>query len=110
MTVETETASDARVETLRGGRNLVTPHQAEAYPGLLVVRPGPEWRVSVIVPDVGQTVVGRGGERLYAYQTIDGAEAAGFTLAQGDRATLVRAGLPNAFVVWRLERAASRVV
>lgn len=105
MTVETETQPDTRAETLRGGRNLVTPHEADAYPGLLVVRPGPEWRVSVIVPEVGQTVVGRGGERLYGYQTVDGAEAAGFTLATGDRATLVRAGLPNAFVEWRIERA-----
>lgn len=99
------TTTEARAELLRGGRNLVTPHPASRYPGLLVVRPGPEWQVGVIVPEVGQTIEGRGGERLYGYRTVDGAEAAGFTLAPGDRATLVRAGLDHAFVEWRLERA-----
>lgn len=93
------------VETIRGGRNLVTPHRPGDYSDVLVLKPGPEWEVSVIVPEVGQTIVGRGGERLYAYQTIDGGEAAGFTLAPGDRATLVRAGLPHAFAEWRVERA-----
>jgi hypothetical protein len=99
--------TESRVEILRGGRNLVTPHDAADYPGLLVVRPGPEWRVGVIVPEVGQTIVGRGGERLHAYQTIDGGDAQGFTLARGDQATLVRDGLPHAFVEWRLERASA---
>jgi hypothetical protein len=93
------------METLRGGRNLVTPHAAEGYAGLLVVRPGPEWQVGVIVPEVGQTIVGRGGERLYSYRTIDGASADGFTLEAGDRATLVCAGLDHSFAEWRLERA-----
>ena len=97
--------TETLVETLRGGRNLVTPHGAASYPGLLVVKPGPEWTVSVIVPEVGQTIVGLGSERLHAYQTIDGGEAVGFTLAPGDRATLVRAGLPHSFVEWRVERA-----
>ena len=98
------TAAETGVEVLRGGRILVTPHHAADYPGLLVVRPGPEWQVWVIVPEVGQTIVGCGGERLYAYRTIDGACADGFTLEAGDRATLVRAGLEHSFVEWRLER------
>lgn len=98
------TTTEMRVETLRGGRNLVTPHGAEEYAGLLVVRPGPEWKVGVIVPEVGQTIVGHGGERLYAYRTIDGVAADGFVLAPGDRATLVRAGLDHSFVEWRVER------
>lgn len=103
MTTETETQT--RTETLRGGRNLVTPHAADEYPGILVVRPGPEWTVGVIVPEVGQTIVGLGGERLYAYRTVDGVTADGFILALGDRATLVRVGLEHSFAEWRIERA-----
>lgn len=92
-------------ETFVGGRNLVTPHGPKLYPGLLVVRPGPEWTVAVIVPETGQTIVARGGERLYGYQTVDGGCAQGFELQEGDRATLVRSGLPFALAEWRVERA-----
>jgi hypothetical protein len=88
-----------------GGRNLLTTHEPGAYDGLLVVRPGPLWSVAVIVPEEGQTIRARGGERVYGYETADGGRADGFELAPGDCATLVRAGLPHSFVEWRVERA-----
>jgi hypothetical protein len=91
--------------TFVGARNLVTPHAPKQYPGLLVVRPGPEWSVSIIVPEVGETVHALGGEKAYEYETADGGRAEGFELRPGDRATLVRAGLPFAMVEWRVERA-----
>jgi hypothetical protein len=91
-------------ESYRAGRNLLTTHPPEAYPGLLVVEPGPQWDVRVIVPDDGATVVARGGEKLYAYDTVDGGHADGFELHPGDRATLVRSGLPFSLVEWRVER------
>lgn len=89
----------------RGGRNLVTTHGPESYPGLLVVKPGPDWQVWVIVPEDGQTVRAVGGERTYGYETVDGGRAEGFELRAGDRATLVRSGLPFSLVEWRIERA-----
>jgi len=61
--------------------------------------------MAVIVPNEGDTIVARGGELNYSYDTVDGAHAQGFRLRSGDRATLVRAGLPHAFVEWRIERA-----
>ena len=79
-----------RDETLSGGRNLLTPHLPEAYAGLLVVRPGPLWEVSVIVPEPGQTLSARGGERLYAYSTPSGARAERLELHPGDEFTLVQ--------------------
>jgi len=93
------------VESRQGGRNLVTPHGPADYPGLTVVRPDPRWAVSVICPEPGQTIVAKGGERLYAYQTVDGAPADGFELRPGDQATLVRCDLPFSFSEWRLTRA-----
>ena len=93
------------VESVQGGRNVLTPHNPSAYEGLLVVKPGPQWEPWVIVPEDGQTIVARGGEKTYGYETIDGGHAAGFELRRGDRATLVRSGLPYAFVEWRIERA-----
>ena len=93
------------METRRGGRNLVTPHGVGDYPGINVVRPDPRWTVSVICPEPGQTIVGRGGERLYPYETVDGAPAQGFELNPGDRATLVRCDLPYFLCQWRLDRA-----
>lgn len=93
------------VELRRGGRNLMTPHPPEGYAGLLVVKGGPAWTEWVIVPEDGQTLLARGGERVYAYETADGGRAEGFELRPGDRATLVRSGLAHAFVEWRIERA-----
>ncbi len=88
----------------RSGRNLLTPHGPDDYPGLLVVKPGAEWTTFVIVPEDGETVVARGGEKVYAYETVDGGRAEGFELRPGDRAHLVRSGLPMALVEWRVER------
>lgn len=95
-------------ETYQAGRNLLTPHGPEGYPGLLVVRPGERWAVHVIVPEDGATIVARGGEKIYAYETVDGGRADGFELHPGDRATLVRSGLPFSLVEWRVERARGR--
>lgn len=92
------------VETLVGARSVATPHGPESYPGLRVVRPGPEWQVCVIVPEDGQTIVARGGERTYSYQTVDGGRAEGFELRAGDEATLVRSDLPFSMVEWRIHR------
>ncbi len=92
-------------ETLRAGRNLLTPHGPDQYPGLLVVKPDPRWEVHVIVPDDGATIVARGGEKIYAYETVDGGRADGFELRPGDRATLVQSNLPFFLVQWRIERA-----
>jgi hypothetical protein len=89
---------------LQAGRNLLTPHAPDHYPGLLVVKPGPEWDTYVIVPEDGQTVSALGGEKVYGYETVDGGRAEGFELAPGERATLVRSGLPFALVEWQIER------
>ena len=94
-----------RAESYRAGRNLLTPHGPDSYPGLLLVKPGPSWAVHVIVPEDGMTVVARGGERIYGYETIDGGRADAFDLRPGDRATLVRSGLPFSLVEWRIDRA-----
>jgi hypothetical protein len=89
---------------LTGGRNVLTPHDAERYPGLRVIRPG-EWDMALIIPDEGQTIVALGGETLYPYETVDGGRAEGFNLAPGDLARMVRKGLPYEMAEWRLERA-----
>jgi hypothetical protein len=88
--------------TLRSARNLLTPHEPESYPGLLVVKPGPEWDTFVIVPEDGQTIRALGGEKVYGYETVDGGRAEGFELREGERATLVRSGLPFSLVEWRI--------
>jgi hypothetical protein len=92
-------------ETYRGARNLVTTHGPEDYPGHLVMKPGSTWEVFVIVPEDGATIVARGDEKVYGYDTVDGGQADGFELRAGDRATLVRSGLPYSLVEWRIERA-----
>jgi hypothetical protein len=92
-------------ERFRSGRNLQTPHPAEAYPGLRVVKPGPEWSTSLIVPADGQTVAGRGGERVLAYVTPSGVRAAGFQLGPGDRAHMIAWDLPASLVEWEVTRA-----
>jgi len=98
------TAVVRSMETLRGGRNVLTTHGPDAYPGLLVVKPGPQWQAWVIVPEDGQTITARGGERTYSYETVDGGRAQGFQLQAGDQATLSRSGLPFAMVEWRILR------
>lgn len=92
------------MEVVRGGRNVLTDHPAEDYPGLLVVRPG-QWDQSLIVPSAGQGFVALGGEKVYAYETVDGGRAQGFELRPGDRATVVALELPFAFAEWRIQRA-----
>jgi hypothetical protein len=89
---------------VQSGRNLLTPHGPEHYPGLLVVKPGPEWDTFVIVPEDGETVLAWGGEKVYGYETVDGGRAEGFELRPGERATLVRSGLPFSLVEWEIER------
>lgn len=93
-------------EVVRSGQNLLTPHPPERYPGHLVVKPGPEWEVWVIVPEPGATLLAHGGEKTYAYETVDGGHAQGFELRAGDRARLARTGLPFAFAEFEIERAA----
>jgi hypothetical protein len=99
------TGARGPVERYRGGRNLLTPHPAEAYPGLRIVKPGPRWSTSLIVPADGQTVIARGGEYVLAYVTASGVKAAGFVLAAGDRAQMVAWDLPASLVEWKVERA-----
>jgi hypothetical protein len=92
-------------ETFRSGRNLLTPHAPTSYPGLQVIRPG-RWDMSLIMAGTGQTVVALGGERVFAYETVDGGRAQGFELRAGDRATVVRMGLAYGLAEWRIERRA----
>jgi hypothetical protein len=96
----------AQTETVIAGRNLMTPHPSDCYPGLRVVRPGPGWAMGIIVPEDGQTIVATGGEKVYAYETVNAVRADAFELRAGDRATLVRSDLPAFLVEWRIERAA----
>ena len=93
-------------EVIYSGRNVLTGHSAEAYPGLQVIRPG-RWDLGLIVPSPGQTIVALGGEKVFAYETVDGGRAAGFELRPGDRATLVRRDLEYCLAEWRIERSAS---
>ncbi|HSD26685.1 MAG TPA: hypothetical protein VLL75_05230 [Vicinamibacteria bacterium] len=93
--------------TYRAGLHLVTVHPPESYPGLSVVRCGPAWLSWLILGEVGQTVTARGGEQMYGYVTPDGVRADHFVLHAGDRATVIRKGLPASLVEWRVERAAA---
>ena len=97
--------SRSLTERYRSGRNFFTPHPAEAYPGLRVVKPGPQWSASLIVPADGGTVIGRGGERVLAYVTPSGVRAAGFELRAGDQARMVEWGLRASLVEWEVARA-----
>lgn len=94
------------MEIYRGAHNLKTTHGAEHYPGFRVVVPC-QWSYGVIVPRDGQTLIARGGERLIPFRTAAGAEAQGFTLAPGDRATRVRTDLPHSFAEWHVSRCAA---
>ena len=95
-------------EIHRAGRNLLTPHPPDAYPGLRVIKPGPRWLSFLIVPGDGATIIARGGERVLAYETPSGVRAAGFELRAGDRARMVAWDLPAYLVDWQIERAARR--
>lgn len=101
---EAETGAE-QVEIYRGAHHLTTQHGQEHYPGLLVVVPF-AWSFGVIVPQDGQTIIGRGGERLIPFRRIKGEPAQGFTLAPGDRATRVRMDLPDSFAEWHVVRCA----
>jgi hypothetical protein len=90
--------------TLQAGRNVLTPHPADAYPALEVIRPG-AWDLALILPQPGQTIVALGGEKVFAYETVDGGRAQGFELRRGDRATLLRRDLPFCLAEWRIEHA-----
>lgn len=105
MSTSEDRQSPAPVEIYRGAHHLTTHHPKEDYPGLLVVIPF-EWSFAVIVPQDGQTIVARGGERLIPFPTISGQEAQGFTLSPGDRATRIRTDLPNSFAEWHVVRSA----
>lgn len=63
------------------------------------------WDMSLIMASTGQTIVGLGGERVFAYETVDGGHAQGFELRAGDHATLVRMDLAFGLAEWRIERA-----
>ena len=93
------------MENILGALNLATAHPPERYPGILVVKVGPEWPYFVICPQPGQTIVARGGETAPGYTTPGGGVAQPLSLRAGDRATLVRAGLPHQLCEWRIERA-----
>jgi hypothetical protein len=104
----TAVSSSPSAETYRAGLHLVTAHPPESYPGLRVARCGPRWLSWLILSEVGQIVNARGGEQMYGYVTPEGVRADEFVLRAGDRATVVREGLPASLVEWRVERAASR--
>jgi len=93
----------SRVERHRAGRNFLTPHGTEAYPGLRVVRPG-EWSMALLVPGDGASFVARGGERLLGYTTVSGVRAESLTLQPGDRVRMVAWDLPASLVDWEVER------
>jgi hypothetical protein len=91
-------------EILHAGRNVLTDHSLDAYPGIRVIRPG-RWDRALIVPEQGQTIAALGGEEVFPYETVDGGHAQGFVLRPGDRATLVRKDLEYCLAEWHIERA-----
>lgn len=93
-----------RTETFVAGRILLTPHPAESYPGVRVIRPGPQWVLGLIVAEHGQSFVASGGERVYAYETAGSVRAQGFELYPGDRATRLCSDPPGFLAEWRIER------
>lgn len=94
-----------RPEVFVSSRNLHTTHEGAGYPEIRAVKPGAEWQATILVPKPGQTIVAKGGEHCFGYETPDGARAQAFALAAGDRATLVRWDLPGWLAEWRVERA-----
>lgn len=95
----------SRVETFVSAKNLHSPHPIGSYATLREVRPWPGWDVTILVMNEGDSFTALGGEWCYGYRTPDGHAAAGFVLAPGDRATVVRTGLPASLAEWRVERA-----
>lgn len=105
MTADQQRSGPA-TEIVHSGRNVLTDHSLDAYPGLRVIQPG-RWDRALIVPTPGQTIAALGGEEVFPYETVDGGRAQGFVLRPGDRATLVKNDLPYCLSEWRIERAAT---
>lgn len=82
--------------------SLLSPHGHADYPGVEVLRPDPRWPFVVVRPAVGETVVARGGERIYRTDACDGASVLVAELSAGDRVTLLdRVGFRAS---WRIVR------
>jgi hypothetical protein len=86
--------------------SLVSPHGQADYPGVEVLRPDPRWPFFVVRPEVGATLVARGGEQIYGTDGLDGATVLVAELNEGDRVTLVAREGPRAS--WRIMREAVR--
>jgi hypothetical protein len=85
--------------------SLRSPHGHADYPGALVLRPDPRWPFFVVRPEVGETLVARGGERIYRTDGCDGASVLVAELNAEDRVTLVdRVGWR---ACWRIVRLAA---
>ena len=83
----------------------MTPHGPQSYPGFRVIRPG-NWEQYLLVGQEGMGFVALGGERVYAYATVDGGHAQAFLLRAGDHATLTRNGLDYGLAEWQVQRSA----
>lgn len=85
-----------------GSPSLLSPHGQADYPGVEVLRPDPRWPFFVVRPEVGDTLVARGGEQIYRTDACDGASMLVAELREGDRVTLLaRAGSRAS---WRIVR------
>ena len=82
--------------------SLLSPHGQAAYPGVEVLRPDPRWPFFVVRPEVGETVVARGGEQIYRSDGCDGGSLLVAELRRGDQVTLIDRVGAQAF--WRIER------
>jgi hypothetical protein len=69
--------------------SLLSPHGHADYPGVEVLRPDPRWPFFVVRPEVGETLVARGGEQIYRTDGCDGASVLVAELNEGDRVTLL---------------------
>lgn len=87
------------------GPGILSPHGHADYPGVEVLRPDPRWPYFVVRPEVGETLVARGGERLYRADACDGASVLVAELREGDRVTLVERNGSGAS--WRIVREAN---
>lgn len=84
--------------------SLLSPHGQADYPGVCVLRPDPRWPFFVVRPEIGETVIAQGGERIYRADGCDGASVLLAELEKGDRATLLEN--TGARARWRIEREA----